>query len=107
MPSARGRPETRSREDGSASRTAAMGSSSGSIPGRGWADEGTDAFRQVGDQRNELAPETIAGLARAALGDRKGALEVLRGALARAERIGQPFPISYVKIHLAFVLIES
>ncbi len=69
-----------------------------------WAKEGTDAFRQAGDERSQVGPEIIAGLAAAAMGDEERAEVILREALACARRVGQPFPISYAQMHLAFVL---
>src|SRR5262249_38030065 len=49
---------------------------SGDNPWRAWCsgDEGAEAFRQINDHRNRKAPEVVAGLVRAALGDEDGAV---------------------------------
>jgi hypothetical protein len=72
-----------------------------------WAEQGTMAFDQVGSQRNQVAPESVAGLALAALGDAAGAERTLRRSLGRAQKVGQPYPIGYAMSKLALTLAAS
>ena len=72
-----------------------------------WAEAGTQAFLEAHAERNLTAARTLAGLARAALGDLPTALAVMRLGLEGALRTGQSFFIDYARAHLALVLTDS
>ena len=73
-----------------------------------WSEQGTNAFREAGAEFSSLATQAIAGLALAALGDRPGALELLREGLSTALMQSlQKFSIGYSRFHLALVLADG
>jgi tetratricopeptide (TPR) repeat protein len=67
------------------------------------AERAASLFRELGLGRNQIVAQTTAGMARAFLGDISGAVELLRDALDIARQAGEPFPISYVQVHLALM----
>ncbi len=75
--------------------------------GRRWAEQGTEAVRELNLDRNLAATRTLLGLTLAALGEVPAAVEVMHQALAGAERSGQGYTITYSKMHLALVLVLS
>jgi tetratricopeptide (TPR) repeat protein/predicted Ser/Thr protein kinase len=75
--------------------------------GRVWAEQGTEAVRELNLDRNLAATRTLLGLTLAALGEVPAAVEVMHEALAGARRSGQGYAITYSQMHLALVLVLS
>ncbi len=66
--------------------------------------ETRDALRAAGEQRNALLAASYCGKALHDLGDHAGAEAELRENLARAERLDEAMPVTYVRSNLARLL---
>ncbi len=74
---------------------------------RTWAEQGTQAFLEVGSDSNVTSTQTLWGLTLEALGEVPRAVEVIHEGLANAVRAGLMHPIHYTEMHLSLVLASS
>jgi eukaryotic-like serine/threonine-protein kinase len=72
-----------------------------------WSEQAESSLQEAGAERDEVAALTWAAHALLLLGDREGAEERARRAMAQALRVGQPFPITHAQHTLALVLSGS
>ncbi|WP_257448889.1 serine/threonine-protein kinase [Archangium lipolyticum] len=79
----------------------------GAWPALNWSEKASQAFREVGSERNEVASLSWEAQARQALGDHTGAVERARQSMALAVRVGQLFGIAHARYSLMQVLADG
>lgn len=71
------------------------------------AEQACPGFARTGDLRSQVYAESVRGLAQQELGMVSAAIETLRGAVALAKRLNEPFLILYSSVYYAYCLIDE
>ncbi|WP_257448891.1 serine/threonine-protein kinase [Archangium lipolyticum] len=72
-----------------------------------WTKKASQAFREAGAERDEVASLTWEAQALLGLGDREGAMERARQSMGMAVRVGQLFGITHARQNLMLLLATS